>query len=238
MNKSAPGCWSKGLSQIGRCLRERAMESRGHPCNKSKTCLHGAEVPNHRFQRHFLLKIFGKETRKLRLFTSKMNFQTVPLTVWAVKQVQDISFAFILYTLVERVELEKRLLHAYAKTVGAPSWHLQSWPNKRSVQLFALLAQTRYDAFGYHSCFVQIMMWKPLKTFICFHVFVPLLFLHMWLATCFEKQNKPKDCHSILLSGLLVRKFQSNKLVTHAACFLSFNFCLSYEPQQKNLDPT
>ena len=100
---------------------------------------------------------FGKETRKLRLFTSKMNFQTVPLTVWAVKQVQDISFAFILYTLVERVELEKRLLHAYAKTVGAPSWHLQSWPNKRSVQLFALLAQTRYDAFGYHSCFVQIM---------------------------------------------------------------------------------
>ena len=105
----------------------------------------------------FFVGKFGQETRKLRLFTSKMNFQTVPLTVWAVKQVQDISFAFILYTLVERVELEKRLLHAYAKTMGAPSWHLQSCPNKRSVQLFALLAQTRYDVFGYHSCFVQIM---------------------------------------------------------------------------------
>lgn len=78
VNKSAPGCWSKGLSQIGRCLRERAMESRGHPCNKSKTRLHGAEVPNHGFQRHFLLENLDKKQESCVCLHPKWTFKQFP----------------------------------------------------------------------------------------------------------------------------------------------------------------
>lgn len=174
--------------------------------------------------------------KKVAFVTSKMNFQTVPLTVWAVKQVQDISFVSILWLNELNwkngccMHMQKQWVHHLGIcSLGPTNGVYKCLPF--SPKLAMMLS-------GITRVLCKSWMWKPLKTLICFHVFVPLLFLHMWLATCFEQQNKPKDCHSILLSRLLVRKFQSNKLVTHAICFLSFNFCLSYEPQQKNLDPS
>ena len=144
----------------------------------------------------FFVGKFGQETRKLRFFfQNEFSNNSLDCLGSLASSRLDISFASILW-LNELSWKNGCCMHMQKQWVH----HLGICSLRRTNGMYNCLPFSPKHVFmmlwGIIHVLCKSWMWKPLKTLICFHVFVPLLFFHMWLATCLEKQNTPKDCHS------------------------------------------